>query len=226
MSATPLVKICGLSTPETLACAVEAGADMIGLVFFPPSPRSITPAQGAALRAPLGPKTSCVALVVDASDDQIAEIIAQVRPDLIQLHGRETAERAQFIRNRFGRPIIKAVGISEKADLAAVRAYEDCCDWILLDAKPPKGAVLPGGNGLAFDWRVLEGFSSPRPWLLSGGLTPKNVAEAVRLTHAPAVDVSSGVESRAGVKDMARIRHFIAAAKGLQDPLGHADKTA
>jgi len=221
MTHPPLVKICGLSTPESLECALKAGADMVGFVFFPPSPRHLSLTQGAALRAGITTKASAVALVVDGSDDEIAAIIAEVKPDLLQLHGKETPERVQELRARFGRPVIKAIGVSSAPDLEAVKAYENLCDWILLDAKPPTGAVLPGGNGLSFDWGLLANFQCTRPWLLSGGLTPANVRDALAQTHAPAVDVSSGVEISKGVKDLALIRHFIAEAKGVELPLGN-----
>jgi phosphoribosylanthranilate isomerase len=226
MSKTPLVKICGLSTPASVECAIAAGADMIGLVFFPPSPRALSLAAGKTLRAQVAGRASTVALVVDMGDDALSELITEVNPDLIQLHGQETPERAQELRSRFGRPIIKAVGISGAEDLGRVSAYETLCDWLLLDAKPPKGAVLPGGNGQAFDWTLLSHFHPARPWLLSGGLNPDNVEQAIALTHAPAVDVSSGVETSPGVKDLDLIHRFIVAAKRADVPLGNRDKTA
>jgi phosphoribosylanthranilate isomerase len=226
MNFMSLVKICGLSTIASIDCSIEAGADMLGLVFFPPSPRFVRAAEGAALRAHIGQRASSVALVVDAGDEELDALIPLVKPDFIQLHGRETPERANAIARRYGRPIIKALGISSPADVLATKAYEPICDWLLLDAKPPKGAALPGGNGLAFDWTVLEGFVSAKPWLLSGGLTPDNVALAIKQTNAPAVDVSSGVERQAGVKDLDLIRSFIAKAKGQQLPLGNQPKTA
>lgn len=207
------IKICGLSTPETLDAALSAGADMVGLVFFPRSPRHVGPSVAAALAAQARGKAQIVALTVDADDGMLDAIVAGVAPDLIQLHGRETPERVAAIRARFDRPVMKAVGIAGPDDLASLAAYQTVADRLLLDAKPPKGAALPGGNGVAFDWRLLAGLDLARPFMLSGGLTPENVDEALRLTRASAVDVSSGVESAPGIKDPARIGAFIEAAR-------------
>ncbi len=208
------VKVCGVNSPEAMAAAAASGADLVGFVFFPRSPRAVSPGQAAALSAahPGGPGR--VALLVDASDAEIEAVLAAFRPDLLQLHGEETPARCAEIRARFGLPVMKALGIGGREDLARLGAYAPVVDRFLLDARPPPGADLPGGNALAFDWGVVAGHPIPRPWLLAGGLTPGNVAEAVRVAGAPGVDVSSGVERARGVKDPARIAAFVAAAKG------------
>jgi len=207
-------KICGLRTTDDLAAAAEAGAGYVGLVFFPKSPRNLTIAEAReiALAAPIG--LAKVGLFVDPSDDLLEAVLAEVPLDMVQLHGREPPARVTEVRDRFGLPVMKAVGVAEEADLAAIEDYEAVADQILVDAKAPKGAALPGGNGLAFDWRLIAGREWARPWMLAGGLTPENVAEAVRLTGARQVDVSSGVESAPGVKDAGRIRAFVTAAQG------------
>lgn len=208
------VKICGLTRPEHVVWAAGAGASYLGFVFFPKSSRNVTAdvARDLALEAPAG--VAKVALLVDADDAAIGAILDRVPLDMLQLHGHETPERVAGVRARFGLPVMKAVGVAEAADLDALPAYEAVADQILLDAKAPKGAALPGGNGLAFDWRLIAGRVWNRPWMLAGGLRPDTVAEAVRLTGARQVDVSSGVESAPGVKDEALIRAFIAAARG------------
>lgn len=208
----PLVKICGLTTPATLAAALEAGADMVGFVFFSKSPRHLEPAAAAALARMADRRALKTALTVDADDATLDALVAALDPDLLQLHGAETPERCAAIRARFGRPVMKALGVATADDLAVAPAYAAVCDRLLFDAKPPPGAAHPGGNGLAFDWRLIAGLDPGRPWLLSGGLTPENVAEALRLTGAPGVDVSSGVESAPGVKDPERIFTFVHAA--------------
>ena len=206
-------KICGLRTLADVQAAAGAGAGYIGLVFFEKSPRNLSFAQARdlALVAPIG--LAKVGLVVDAGDDFLTAMLAGVPLDMLQLHGGESPARVAEIRARFGLPVMKAVGVSGPEDLAALDLYQTVADQILVDAKPPKGAVLPGGNGLAFDWRLLLGRSWRRPWMLAGGLTPDNVALAVRSTNARQVDVSSGVESAPGVKDQGLIRAFVAAAK-------------
>jgi phosphoribosylanthranilate isomerase len=204
------VKICGVNDAAAMDAAVAAGADLVGLVFFPPSPRAVTPAQAAALARP-GPGR--VGLFVDPTDAEIAAVLAALPLDLIQLHGEETPARCAEIRARFGREVMKALGIAAREDLAALAAYAPAVDRFLLDAKAPPGAPIPGGNAAPFDWSVLAGAAIPRPWLLAGGLTPENVAEAVRVAGAPGVDVSSGVERARGVKDPARIAAFVAAAR-------------
>ncbi len=214
----PLVKICGLSTPDTLAAALDAGAERIGLVFFPPSPRHVDLGRAAALAAQARGRAAIVALTVDAEDDLLAALLDAVSPDMIQLHGRESPARAAAVRARFGRPVIKALGVSSAAEVEASGAYGTSADEILFDAKPPKGAVLPGGNGVAFDWRLLAGLDLPVPFMLSGGLGPRNVGEALRVTRAPAVDVSSGVETAPGVKSPELIAAFVRAARGAHPP--------
>jgi len=206
------VKICGLRTPSDVAAAAAAGARYAGFVFFARSPRhvSLAEARAAALAAPAG--VAKVGLTVDASDDALEAILREVPLDLLQLHGHESPERVAAVRARFGLPVMKAVGVAEAGDLAALEAHGRVADMLLVDAKAPAGATLPGGNGLAFDWRLIAGRRWPVPWMLAGGLTPGNVAEAVRLTGARLVDVSSGVESAPGVKDSARITRFLQAA--------------
>ena len=215
MSERRIVKICGLSTAPTVAAALDAGADMLGFVFFGPSPRNIAPGVAAKLGAQVAGRAKKVALTVDADDALIDEILAALAPDILQLHGRETPARAAGLRSRTGCAIMKALGVSERADLAAARPYADAADWLLFDAKPPRDATRPGGNAATFDWSILDGFRSPLPWLLSGGLDPSNVAQALAFTGAPGVDVSSGVESSAGVKDAAKIKAFVAAVRAL-----------
>lgn len=207
------IKICGLNTRAAVAAALDAGADMLGFVFFAKSPRHVEPAEAARLAAPARGRAEIVALTVDADDAALEAIVAALAPDMIQLHGRESPQRCAAIRDRFG-ATMKALGVAQAQDLAAVPAYAAVCDRLLIDAKPPPGAALPGGNGVPFDWRLVAGFAPGVPWLLSGGLTPDNVAEAARLTGAPGVDVSSGVESAPGVKDAAKIAAFVAAARG------------
>lgn len=206
------VKICGLSDAASVLAAAEAGARYIGFVFFAKSPRNVSVAQARelALAAPIG--VAKVALVVDATDAELDAICAEVPLDMLQLHGHESPARVAQIRARYGLPVMKALGVARAEDLAQIAAYEAVADQILLDAKAPEGAALPGGNGLAFDWRLVAGYTFQKPWMLAGGLTPENVAEAIRLTGARQVDVSSGVEARAGVKDLARIKAFLAAA--------------
>jgi len=207
------VKICGVNDAAGFDAAVAAGADLIGFVFFSPSPRAVTPAEAAALsaRADGGPER--VGLFVDPDDALLEAVLAALSLDVIQLHGEETPARAAAIRARFGLPVMKALGVAVPADLDALAGYAPVVDRFLLDAKPPPGAALPGGNAAAFDWRLVAGAAIPRPWLLAGGLTPDNVAEARWQSGAPGVDVSSGVERARGVKDPARIAAFVAAAR-------------
>jgi len=206
------VKICGLTEAAHVDAAAQAGATYVGLVFFPRSPRHLPLPQAAALALMVPMGIAKVALVVDADDAALDAIVQAVPLDMLQLHGHESPARVAEIRARFGLPVMKAVGIAEEADLAAIAGYAQVADQILIDAKPPKDAALPGGNGLAFDWRLIAGREWERPWMLAGGLTPANVAEAIRLTGARQVDVSSGVESAPGIKDPAAIAAFIAAA--------------
>lgn len=213
------VKICGLRSPADVEAAAAAGAAYAGFVFFPPSPRHLTPAAAreAALAAP--PGLVKVALTVDA-DDAALDAIAEVVPvDMWQLHGAETPARVAEVRARYGLPVMKAWGVGEAADLAGLTDMSLAADQILVDAKAPKGAALPGGNGLAFDWRLVAGRHWLRPWMLAGGLTAANVAEAVARTGARQVDVSSGVETAPGVKDAGLMRAFVAAAQGRGVPV-------
>ncbi len=206
------VKICGLRTAADVQAVAAAGAAYAGFVFFARSPRNVTIAQARllALAAPTG--LAKVALVVDADDLALDAIVEGVPLDMLQLHGHETPARVAAVRARYGLPVMKAVGVADEGDLAGLMEMSLAADQLLIDAKPPRGADVPGGNGLAFDWRLLVGRKWLRPWMLAGGLTPDNVAEAVRLTGARQVDVSSGVESAPGVKDHAAIAAFVAAA--------------
>ncbi|MGB5556822.1 MAG: phosphoribosylanthranilate isomerase [Paracoccaceae bacterium] len=207
------VKICGLRTPEHVHAAVAAGAAYVGFVFFEASPRCVTTQQAFELAVDVPPGVAKVALLVNADDEEIDAIIEAVPLDFLQLHGTETAERVAEVRARYGLPVMKAVGVADEGDLTALSEYGRVADQILVDAKPPKGAELPGGNGLAFDWRLIAGRRWPVPWMLAGGLTPGNVAQAIRLTGAQQVDVSSGVETAPGVKSARLIEAFIAAAQ-------------
>ncbi|WP_210496139.1 phosphoribosylanthranilate isomerase [Microvirga antarctica] len=209
-----LVKICGLSTPETLEAALAARADLVGFVRFPKSPRHVSLETGRALSAQAKGRAGRVVLLVDADDAEIDSAIEALDPDMLQLHGSESPERVAFIRRRFGRPVLKALGIATAQDLAAATGYLTSADYLLLDAKPPRQSdALPGGNGLSFDWGLIDSLDRTLPFMLSGGLDPANVAEAIRLTRPDAVDVSSGVESGPGVKDPDRIGAFVKAAR-------------
>ncbi len=208
------VKICGLSTAETLEVALEGGADMIGLNFFPKSPRAVSLEAGAELAARVRGRAEIVALTVDMDDEGIDAIVDAVRPDWLQLHGHETPERVAALQVRTGLGVLMAIGIRTADDIARIPAYAAVADGLLLDAKAPAGAVLPGGNGVPFDWSLLDGIDPALPYMLSGGLDPDTVAAALALTGARGVDVSSGVESAPGVKDVARIKAFIAAVRG------------
>lgn len=208
------VKFCGLTRPEEVAAAHEAGARYVGFVHFAKSPRhlEIEPMAALAVDVPLG--LAKVLLSVNADDATLDAITARVPLDMLQLHGRESPDRVAEIKARYGLPVMKAIGVAEAEDLAAIDAYSTVADQLLIDAKPPKGADLPGGNGLAFDWRLLADRKYwTRPWMLAGGLTPDNVADAVRLTGAKQVDVSSGVERAPGVKDAALMQRFSAAVR-------------
>ncbi|AXS38912.1 phosphoribosylanthranilate isomerase [Breoghania sp. L-A4] len=208
------IKICGLSTRETMAVALEAGAGMVGLVFFPKSPRHVSYDQASELAAMARGRAEIVALTVDADDTLLGEIVAKVAPDWLQLHGSESPERVREIAEKFGCRVIKAIGVRAAADIAKATAYEPVCDMILFDSKPPKDADVPGGSGLSFDWHLMEDLDLAKPFMLSGGLDAGNVAEALSITRARAVDVSSGVERERGVKDPALIRAFVAAVNG------------
>lgn len=207
------VKICGLSEARHVDVAAKAGAAYIGFVFFPKSPRHLSVDKAAQLAMAVPPGVAKVALTVDADDDTLDKLLDRVPLDMLQLHGKESAERVADVRARYGLPVMKAVGVASEEDLPALGEYGRVADQLLVDAKPPRDAVLPGGNGLAFDWRLIAGRRWPVPWMLAGGLTPGNVGEAIRLTGARQVDVSSGVESAPGVKDPERIAAFVAAAQ-------------
>jgi len=207
------VKICGLATVDDVRACADAGANYMGLVFFEKSPRNIIipAARELALAAPLG--LAKVALVVNPSDAELDAITATVPLDMLQLHGRETPERVAEVKARYGLPVMKAVGIADGDDLPKLESYFGVADQILVDAKPPKGGDLPGGNGLSFDWRLIAGRRWPCPWMLAGGLTPENVAEAVKMTGAKQVDVSSGVEDAPGQKNAELIQKFVQSSR-------------
>jgi len=207
------VKICGLATVDDVRACADAGANYMGLVFFEKSPRNIIipAARELALAAPLG--LAKVALVVNPSDAELDAITATVPLDMLQLHGRETPERVAEVKARYGLPVMKAVGIADGDDLPKLESYFGVADQILVDAKPPKGGELPGGNGLSFDWRLIAGRRWPCPWMLAGGLTPENVAEAVKMTGAKQVDVSSGVEDTPGQKNAELIQKFVQSSR-------------
>jgi len=207
------VKICGLKDEAALDAALGAGAEMVGLVLFPPSPRHLEPAVAGRLAARARGKAEVVLLTVDADDATLEAAIAAIRPDWLQLHGGESPERVGAVRRRFGRPVMKALGIRGAEDLAATAAYAGVADRLLFDAKPPKDAARPGGNGLAFDWRLMRRLDPGMPFMLSGGLAVETVAEAIRIARPLGVDVSSGVERAPGEKDPALIAAFVAAAR-------------
>lgn len=207
------VKICGLSTAAAVTAAADSGAAYVGFVFFAKSPRNVSIQQARALAVDTPAGLAKVALTVDASDAELDVIVNNVPLDMLQLHGHESPERVSQVRARFGLPVMKAVGVADEGDLVQLDEYMRVADQILVDAKPPRGADLPGGNGLAFDWRLIAGRRWPTPWMLAGGLTAANVAEAIRLTGARQIDVSSGVETAPGVKDAAMIADFIRAAQ-------------
>jgi phosphoribosylanthranilate isomerase len=209
------VKICGLKTEAALEAALAHGADYVGVVFFPPSPRSIDPEKAKPLAMKARGRAKVVALLVDPEDALIEAVVRLVEPDRLQLHGEETAERAVAIRRRWDLPVIKAIKVATAADARVALNYRAMVDYILFDARPPEGATRPGGHGTAFDWSVLNGVKEHVPYILSGGLTPDNVADAIRATRARIVDVSSGVESSPGEKDLALIQRFLQAAKAV-----------
>jgi phosphoribosylanthranilate isomerase len=208
-----LVKICGLTTPAALDAALEAGADMVGFVFFPPSPRNVGFEAARTLARRVRGRAQKVALTVDASDEQLFAIIDALMPEMLQLHGKETPDRVVTVRTRFGLPVMKALPIAERSDLSPIRLYDKVVDRLLFDARAPREATRPGGLGKSFDWRLLESLKAAVPFMLSGGLDAGNVAEALRITRAPGVDVSSGVERAPGEKDPDKIRAFVAAAR-------------
>ena len=209
-------KICGLASEEAVAAAVAGGAAYFGFVFYPPSPRAVTPARAAALCAAVPAGVRRVGLFVDADDAAIGDALETAPLDLLQFHGSESPARVAAVRARFGVPVMKAIAIAAAGDVPAASRYEEAADLLLFDAKPPRRSdALPGGNGLAFDWRLIAGRAWRLPWMLSGGLTAALLAEAVRVSGAAAVDVSSGVERRPGDKDPEKIRQFLAVARSL-----------
>jgi phosphoribosylanthranilate isomerase len=208
-----IVKICGLSAPEALSAALDAGADMVGFVFFPPSPRNLAPAAAEGLGASVKDRALKVALTVDADDALFEAIIEALGPDLLQLHGHESPERVAALRVRFGLPVMKAIPVETRADLDAVGRYRGVADRFLFDARAPRDATRPGGLGKPFDWHLLDDVDAGADYLLSGGLDAGNVAEALAITGAPGVDVSSGVERRPGEKDPDKIAAFVKAAR-------------
>lgn len=208
----PAIKICGIASPAALDAVIAARADHAGLVFFPPSPRNVTLADAAALGARAAGRIGRVGLFVDADDALLADAVSAASLDAIQLHGKETPQRAAELRSRFGIPVWKALSIASADDVVRAAAYVGAVDLVLFDAKTPKG-TLPGGMGLSFDWSLLSAWNAPCAWGLAGGLSADNVAEAVRLTGAPLVDASSGVESAPGVKDAGKIAAFCAAVR-------------
>jgi len=212
-----IVKICGLSTPETLDVALDAGADMVGFVFFPPSPRHLALETARDLGKHVRHRAVKVALTVDADDAALANIVEVLQPDILQLHGRETVARLRDIKQKFGLQVMKVLAVETPADLASLPGYAAVADRILFDAVAPRGATRPGGLGAVFDWHVLENLDLKLPFMVSGGLDAGNVAEAVRVTRAGGVDVSSGVERAPGIKDPEMIRTFIRAARATEN---------
>lgn len=223
------VKICGLKTPEAVGAALSGGASHVGFIFFPKSPRNVDPGEAGRLRAMArGPSTAgqkaraqgegvkAVAVTVDADDAALDAIVKAMSPDMLQLHGSETPERVAAVKARYGLPVMKALSVREAGDLEAIALYRGVADRFLLDAKPPVGSELPGGNGLPFDWRLLAGLDAGVDYMLSGGLNAANIGEALRLTNPPGIDISSGVESAPGVKDAALIENFFRAVLAAQ----------
>lgn len=213
------IKICGLKTPQALDVAIESGADLVGFVFFPPSPRHLGLEAARVLGERVQGRAGKVALTVNATDDMLRDIVAALKPDILQLHGKETPERIIAVRTRFGLPVMKALPIAERADLSSIRVYAQVADRLIFDARPPMEATRPGGLGMPLDWTLLAGVNPGIPFMLSGGLNASNVAEALRITRAPGVDVSSGVERTPDEKDPDKIREFIRAARVAEEPL-------
>jgi phosphoribosylanthranilate isomerase len=208
-------KICGLKSEEAVVAAIKGGATSVGFVFFDSSPRNVSVREVCNLTAGIPPQICKVGLVVDASDEFLSEISGGSFLDMLQLHGQETPTRVSEVRKRFGLPVMKAIAIEGAKDLETAREYEDVVDRLMFDAKPPKGATRPGGNAVAFDWKLLQGIAWKKPWVLAGGLTPENVVDAVRVSGADAVDVSSGVEDALGGKSIAKISAFLSAIQGI-----------
>jgi len=214
------IKICGLKTGPALDAALAGGASHVGFIFFPKSPRNVSPAAAGALRATARGRAKAVAVTVDADDAALDAIVAAMAPDMLQLHGSETPARVAAVKARYGLPVMKALAVSAAADLAAARPFFTVADRMLFDAKPPKGSQLPGGNGVAFDWSLLAALDPGADYMLSGGLNAANVGDALRIGNPPGIDVSSGVESAPGVKDTALIDDFFAAVRAAHMPAG------
>jgi phosphoribosylanthranilate isomerase len=210
------VKICGLKTPEALEVALESGADLTGFVFFPPSPRNLGLEAAKMLGAQVKGRAGKVALTVDANDETLRAIVDALKPDLLQLHGHETPERVATVRSRFGVPVMKVLPISERSDLSPIREFANVADRLMFDARPPQDATRPGGLGRTFDWTLLKSIDPKINFMLGGGLDASNVAQALAITNAPGVDVSSGVERAPGEKDLDKIRAFIRAARAAE----------
>ncbi|EJM99936.1 phosphoribosylanthranilate isomerase [Phyllobacterium sp. YR531] len=210
------IKICGLKTDDAVAAALDGGATHIGFIFFAKSPRNIDPAEAGRLRQAAVGRAKAVAVTVDADDATLDAIVEALKPDLLQLHGHESVERVTEVKARFGLPVIKAFAIREQGDLDQVEPYIGIADLFLFDAKPPKGSDLPGGNGIAFDWQVLSALDGRVPYMLSGGLNAGNIGEALRATNARGIDISSGVESAPGVKDVSLIKEFFQAVRAAR----------
>lgn len=213
MRSSPLVKICGLSTPETVSAALDNGAAMVGFIFFAKSPRHVSASHAGELRQLAIRRAEAVAVTVDADDNYLDEIVSVMKPDWLQLHGHETPQRVLDVKARYGLPVMKALSVREAADLDAAKLYNSVADRLLFDAKAPKGSELPGGNGVSFDWTLLNALDPGLDYMLSGGINADNVREALRVTHAPGLDISSGVESAPGVKDSGLIEQFFTTLK-------------
>jgi phosphoribosylanthranilate isomerase len=211
------IKICGLKTDAAMAAALAGGASHVGFIFFARSPRYVEPAEAGRLREAARGKAKAVAVTVDADDAFLDQIVAKMQPDMLQLHGSETPGRVAELKARYGLPVMKALSVSEAADLDRMKSFVGVADRFLLDSKPPKGSQLPGGNGVAFDWRVLAGLDAGVDYMLSGGLNAANIGDALRQANPPGIDISSGVESAPGVKDPALIEQFFRAARAARD---------
>ncbi|CAN7233487.1 phosphoribosylanthranilate isomerase [Mesorhizobium amorphae] len=211
------IKICGLKTDEALAAALAGGASHVGFIFFAKSPRYVDPAEAGRLRQAARGKASAVAVTVDAGDAFLDEMVAKMSPDMLQFHGSETPERVVEVKARYGLPVMKALSLSEAADIERIKPFIGSADRFLFDAKPPKGSELPGGNGVAFDWRILAGLDAGVDYMLSGGLNAANIGDALQLANPPAIDISSGVESAPGVKEPALIEQFFRAVRAARD---------
>ena len=211
------IKICGLKTDEAMAAALAGGASHVGFIFFAKSPRYVEPAEAGRLRQAAIGKAKAVAVTVDADDAFLDEIVEKMRPDMLQLHGAETPARVAEVKARYGLPVVKVFSVSEAADLDRIKPFVGIADRFMFDAKPPKGSQLPGGNGVAFDWRILAGLDAGLDYMLSGGLNAANIGDALRSANPPAIDISSGVESAPGVKDPALIEQFFRAVRAARD---------